>query len=276
MASKYYSWAHGRVHYQKRGMGDPLVLVHDVYPGASHEEFSRNIDGLARRFTVYAVDLLGFGESDRPRYFYTAKTYGELIFDFLREEIGGSAYVMASGLSAGYAAMGVEWEDEWYRKLVLVSPRTEPMGWDGPRWMAALRRRLLTMGAGEYELATEEFSMRTFLQERLFHPKEATAERVQQMREYARRPGSAYPWASWLTRYLDGDLLGVLARVQVPVLAVWGKQSQATPVTDRVTSAARRGHMEVIDQAGTWVQLEQSAKVNALVGDYLEGTPFAA
>ena len=88
MASNYYTWHHGRVHYQKRGLGDPLVLVHNVYPGASHEEYAHNIAELARHFTVYAMDLLGFGGSDAPRMKYTANTYTELVFDFLREEVG--------------------------------------------------------------------------------------------------------------------------------------------------------------------------------------------
>ena len=88
MASKYYSWHHGEIHYQKKGMGDPLVLVHNVYPGASHEEFSRNVDELARHFTVYAIDLLGFGGSDAPRMKYVADLYVELLFDFLRKRWG--------------------------------------------------------------------------------------------------------------------------------------------------------------------------------------------
>ena len=99
MASRYYTWHHGKVHYQKRGMGDPLVLVHNVYPGASHEEYSHNLTELARHFTVYALDLLGFGESDAPRIKYTAGTYTELIFDFLREEVARPAHVVSSGLS---------------------------------------------------------------------------------------------------------------------------------------------------------------------------------
>ena len=77
MASKYYTWHYGRVHYQKRGMGDPLLLVHNVYPGASWEEYERNIAELSRHHTVYAMDLLGFGLSDAPRMKYTAATYVE-------------------------------------------------------------------------------------------------------------------------------------------------------------------------------------------------------
>ena len=73
MASHYYPWHHGSVHYQKRGMGDPLLLVHNIYPGASREEYWRNFDELARHFTVYAIDLLGFGDSDAPKALVTVE-----------------------------------------------------------------------------------------------------------------------------------------------------------------------------------------------------------
>src|SRR3954468_18230469 len=102
MASRYYSSQHGQVHFQKRGMGDPLVLVHNVYPGASHEEYQYNIDALARHHTVYALDLLGFGQSDAPRLKYTAKTYIDLLADFVREEVPRPASIVASGLSCAY------------------------------------------------------------------------------------------------------------------------------------------------------------------------------
>ena len=278
MASKYYQWTRGRVHYQRRGMGDPLVLLHDIYPGASHEEFARNLDALARRFTVYAVDLLGFGESDCPRLSYTADTYSDLVFDFLREEVRASAYVVASGMSAAYAARGVTWEDEWFRKLVFLCPQTRPTGLSGTRLVASLRRAFLALGGGQYEIATDDYALRQFLHERYFHPKEVTSDRVARLKELARRPGSAYPYASLLTQYLDGHLLDTLPKIDVPVLLIWGKQSRPTPVTraSDVLAAARHGMLEIIDQAGAWPHAEQSAKVNTLIADYLEGAPFHA
>src|SRR4051812_10485876 len=109
MASHYYSWHHGNVHYQKRGMGDPLLLVHNVYPGASREEYWRNLDELARHFTVYAIDLLGFGESDAPRLKFTSNTYVELIFDFLREEVAEPAHCVSAGLSSAYVTEVAAW-----------------------------------------------------------------------------------------------------------------------------------------------------------------------
>src|SRR5690242_12605277 len=103
MASNYYPWRHGTVHYTKRGIGDPLVLVHGIYPGASQHEFHRNIVELGRHFTVFGIDLLGFGDSDMPRMTHTVQTYQNLLRDFIVEEIGQAAHLMASGVGCGPA-----------------------------------------------------------------------------------------------------------------------------------------------------------------------------
>src|SRR5262245_27173953 len=102
MAAHEYAWHHGNVYYVQKGMGDPLVLIHNLYPGADHQEYEHNINELARHFTVYAVDLLGFGRSDAPRIKYTADTYIELIFDFLREVVQAPASVISAGLTCAY------------------------------------------------------------------------------------------------------------------------------------------------------------------------------
>lgn len=282
MASKYYSWIHGKVHYDKRGMGDPLVLVHNIYPGASWEEYERNVSTLARQFTVYSVDLLGFGDSDRPRFFYRAQTYAELIFDFIREVIGGSAYVVASGLSAAYVAKAVTWEDEWFRKLVLICPRSEPTGLDVPRWFAPVKRALMTVppsaGSGFYETMTGDYELREFLRNNFYHTKEVTAERVARLQEHARRRGATFPYASLVTGYLDENILETLPKIQVPVMLLWGRQARPSPVghSVRLASIARRCRLEVVDDAGAWVHSEQSAKVNALIAEYLNGVETEA
>jgi pimeloyl-ACP methyl ester carboxylesterase len=54
-----------RVFYRRAGRGTPLLLLHG-YPTSS-EDWSRVWDALAERFDVIAADMLGFGESDKPR-----------------------------------------------------------------------------------------------------------------------------------------------------------------------------------------------------------------
>src|SRR5689334_5192802 len=104
MAHDIYSWKHGDVHYVKRGLGDPVALIHDLYPGADLHEFEHNVGGLAQLHAVYALDLLGFGRSDAPRLKYTADTYVGLVGDFLADVVAEPTAVMASGLTCTYVA----------------------------------------------------------------------------------------------------------------------------------------------------------------------------
>ncbi|GAY34267.1 hypothetical protein CUMW_282470 [Citrus unshiu] len=47
-----------------------------------------NIGTLAKSYTVYAIDLLGFGASDKPAgYSYTMEGWAQLILDFLDEVV---------------------------------------------------------------------------------------------------------------------------------------------------------------------------------------------
>ena len=54
-----------RVFYRRAGRGTALLLLHG-YPTSSGD-WSRVWDALAERFDVIAADMLGFGESDKPR-----------------------------------------------------------------------------------------------------------------------------------------------------------------------------------------------------------------
>jgi hypothetical protein len=72
--ARRYPWKYGDVFYQVKGSRNakPLVLIHGFGPGASSYEWRKNVDALAEQFRVYALDLLGFGLSDRPAIDYTA------------------------------------------------------------------------------------------------------------------------------------------------------------------------------------------------------------
>jgi pimeloyl-ACP methyl ester carboxylesterase len=274
MASRYYSWHRGDVHYQKRGLGDPLLLVHNVYPGASLDEYYRNIAELARHFTVYALDLLGFGESDAPRLKYTAETYTELIRDFLRDEVKAPAHAIASGLSCAYVTEVAAANPELFDKLVFVCPRSEPTGLDLPRWVAPVRHFMLStpaVASGHYETMTGRHELDVFLRNNFHHPKHVTEALVNRLHANAARKGAIHPYASLLTGYLDCKLLASLPKVTNPILLLWGRHARPAPVEHsvRLLALAKNSRLEVVENAGAWVHDEQSAAVNRLVVKYL-------
>jgi pimeloyl-ACP methyl ester carboxylesterase len=275
MGSAYYEWRHGNVHYVKRGMGEPLVLIHNIYPGASQEEFQHNIAELSRHFCVYAVDLLGFGDSDAPRRKYTARMYIDLIQDFIRDEIHEPAHVMSSGLSCAYVTAAAAEAPDLFGRLIFVCPRSEPTGLDLPRWAAPIRRVLLTMpglGSGFYDAMACEYSIKQYLLQCFHQPRHVTPDLVRQIHENAYRPGSINAYASVVTGYLDYPLLAALPKVTSPILLVWGRQARPTPVEHsvRLLALSQNCQLEVIEQAGSWVHDEQSAKVDRVVTAFLD------
>ena len=54
-----------QLHYHEAGQGQPIILLHGSGPGATGwSNFSGNIEALAQRFHVYAVDMPGWGLSE--------------------------------------------------------------------------------------------------------------------------------------------------------------------------------------------------------------------
>jgi non-heme chloroperoxidase len=67
IASKYFRTNDGvRMRYLEAGAGKPLVLVHGFSQTA--EQFKFQIEGLADRYRVIALDLRGHGESEKPNF----------------------------------------------------------------------------------------------------------------------------------------------------------------------------------------------------------------
>ena len=66
-----YKWRLGNIYYTRTGSGKPLLLVHDLTPASSGYEWKNLVGKLAENHTVYTIDLLGFGRSEKPNLTYT-------------------------------------------------------------------------------------------------------------------------------------------------------------------------------------------------------------
>src|SRR5215212_9290422 len=66
LETRYHRWRCGDLAYSVAGDGEPLLLLHGVYAGASSFEYRKNFEELSKSFRVYALDLLGCGMSERP------------------------------------------------------------------------------------------------------------------------------------------------------------------------------------------------------------------
>lgn len=117
-----YRWKFGQIRYTKSGNGTPLLLLHDLNTLSSRHEWDSLKPILEKEHTVYTIDLLGCGESDKPQFTYTNYLYVGLVSDFIRDVIGGKTDVIASGLSASFTLMADLNDKKLFHKIMLINP----------------------------------------------------------------------------------------------------------------------------------------------------------
>ena len=120
---EYYDWRFGRIAYKKKGAGSPVLLVHNFDVCSSMNEWKNIESELAKTNTVYSLDLLGCGCSDRPILTYTNFLYVQLINDFIKNIIGKKTDVIVSGNSASFVLMACANDETIINRIVMVNPQ---------------------------------------------------------------------------------------------------------------------------------------------------------
>lgn len=118
----YYDWRFGKIYYRKQGNGKPLLLLHDLDAESSGVEWKKVAAILAEKHTVYTVDLLGCGRSEKPNITYTNFLYVQMLTDFIKHIIGEKADVVATGESAAIAVMACGNDENVIGKICMVNP----------------------------------------------------------------------------------------------------------------------------------------------------------
>ncbi|MEZ0338602.1 alpha/beta fold hydrolase [Mycobacterium sp. pV006] len=112
---------HGdRIAYQDRGDGDEaLLLIHGM--AGSSETWREVIPQLAKKYRVIAPDLLGHGQSAKPRTDYSLGAFAVALRDLLDQLGVDRVTVVGQSLGGGVAMQFVYQHPDYCRRLVLIS-----------------------------------------------------------------------------------------------------------------------------------------------------------
>lgn len=235
-----YRWSEGEIFYTVYGEGPPLVLLHGIGIGASSFEMRYIAEPLAQHFRVHALDLLGFGRSDRPRVAYSSGLYTALLADFLATIAGAGARVVAAGLSGGYAATVAARRPELVQALVLSSPPA--IAGTGDLLPLTQRGADILLGApvlGQslYNMLTTRNGIRSYLREVVYsNPNLVTESMVDAEYALAHQPNARLAIQAYLAGKLKVDMAAVLPQVQQPLLLVFGDQPGSSALWTSLTA----------------------------------------
>jgi pimeloyl-ACP methyl ester carboxylesterase len=268
-------WRGHRIAFTRHGEGAPVLLVHGIYAGASSFEWRHTIPALADRHTVYTVDLLGFGRSDRPSVRYTPGLYQALLGDVIARVVHESCGVVASSLSAAQLIALAARDPRHIAAIALIAPTgvahlREPEATGG-----GAARTLLgapVVGNTIYNGLTSPANLRRHLESAYADDRLVTPALVERYVRTARQPGGKHAVAALLGGRFNVDVRAALRRVRQPTLLLWGDLARQNPVEHAHAFRVIKHDLEwtLIHDAGDLPHDERPTEVNAALRSFLE------
>jgi pimeloyl-ACP methyl ester carboxylesterase len=258
------------IRYHVTGGGPPVVLVHGWL--SSSRIWEQVANRLTQRFTVYTLDLSGFGDSDKPISGYGIRYGSRLLYAFcahfgitrtavIGHDIGGA---MAVKLAADHPDL--------VGRLVLVGTPANENQIDLPTllWLATLP----VVGPVFYTLGRflrplRKLWMRPFV----FDPEDLTEEVVD---DAGKSTPAALSKTLGVTRreIARGRLVRQAGIIKVPVLVVVGEEDQIVdPQATDNWSRALPAEIVFLNECGHLPMLERTGQFNAQVLTFLTGEP---
>jgi pimeloyl-ACP methyl ester carboxylesterase len=275
--ARRYRWGGGKLAYSVAGEGEPLLLVHGVYAGASSLEFRASFKALSGGFRVYAPDLLGCGFSQKPGRRYAPEDVTAQIEDFVREEIGGGAHLVASSLSAALAVPAAVRSPKLFKKLVLVCPTgygtlDRPSGLLGDAVYGLFRAPVV--GDTLYHALVSRAGIRYYLEKMAYHdPTLVTDEVIEDYYRAGHGPGARHFPAAFVAGRLNLGVPDLWPRVPHKSLVCWGQEAKTVPLSDQANFTRNNPRCEprVFRDAALLPHVERAATFNEEVQRFLSG-----
>ena len=229
IGSSTYKWRFGNISYTKVGQGTPLLLLHDLTPGSSSFEFSKLQSELSATYETYALNLLGYGSSEKPELTYTNYLYVQLITDFIKNVIKRPTIVIASGMTISAVFMADYAGNAMITRVIGINPPDLSFLSQVPSLSTRLQKKLIELpiiGTFLYNKATSRNAFeKAFKSEYFYNPYNVEDTFISAYFRAAHIPNyhSRITYASFLGRHLNVNISHALRAMKDPVCLITGE-----------------------------------------------------
>jgi pimeloyl-ACP methyl ester carboxylesterase len=269
---------HGeRVAVRDEGEGEALLLIHGM--AGSSQTWRAIMPQLAKKYRVIAPDLLGHGESSKPRTDYSLGAFAVGLRDLLDELKVDSATIVGHSLGGGIAMQFLYQHPDYCRRLILISSGGlgPDVGWI-LRLLAAPGAELVMPVIAPTPVLRAGNSVRGWLSSLgLRSPR--GAEIWNAYSSFSDRQ-TRDAFLRTLRSVVDyrGQSVSALNRLNLredlPTLAIWGERDNIIPVDHAYSALEARPdcRLEVLPDVGHFAQVEAPTEVADLIDDFISTT----
>lgn len=265
---KFFDWKYGKIYYKQMGQGSPILLIHDLNPTSSSYEWSEMIDQLAEKHTVYALDLIGCGKSDKPSSTYINYFYVQLINDFIKKIIKEKTDVVVTGESFSIVVMAARMDETTIGKITAINPTDILYNVQTPDKKNEIKKTILELplvGTFIYNLIANQRTIhRLFAKKYYFKESRIKSKLVDVYYETAHLQGSngKYLYGSILGKYTNINIIHAMKKITNDIQFI---------ISDQKSSAEEyltyRPDIEIhyIEESGYLPQLERPRTVLSFI-----------
>ena len=275
-ATRTFQTSHGQMFYHESGAGPALIFIHNVGVGASAYQWSKVYPAFADHHRVIAPDLLGFGESERPKAKLTAHDYAESLAEFVGGVCGEDLQrpvVVARGLGAGFVALMAANHPDLAARLMLWMPSGRA---NVPLWLS-LASRVPNLNRFVYrnKLARRATIRARFEAGGAFaDPAAVTQECVDMHAICAQQFQADYAIYRLFQGKMSFDLDARFRELQTPATLLWPARLAGGPAfaaAGRLAEANSKCKLRVVPGAGPYAPLEAPESLVTVLNEELHG-----
>ncbi|EKV02306.1 putative hydrolase or acyltransferase of alpha/beta superfamily [Leptolyngbya sp. PCC 7375] len=281
----FWTWQNFSIRYQTTGtQGPPLLLIHGF--GAHSDHWRKNLPDLGRSHRVYAIDLIGYGQSAKPTpgapINYTFETWGQQVIDFCREIIGepvffvgnsiGCIVAMQAATMAPSQVLGLVVLDCSLRLLHDRKRATLPWYRSAPTPLIQAILNYKPIGKFFFSRLAKPKTLKNILRQAYGRKEAVTNELIDLLLTPARDPAAVDVFVAFIS-YSQGPLPeDLLPQLSCPVLMLWGDADPWEPIQ----LGRELSKYEVVEQfmplegVGHCPQDEAPELVNSLITEWVQ------
>jgi pimeloyl-ACP methyl ester carboxylesterase len=251
----------------------PVLLIHGF--GAAIAHWRKNQANLAQNHHVYAIDLIGFGASEKAAVLYNAELWVEQVYQFWRTTIQEPMVICGNSVGAMVAILAAAKYPEMVKGVVGISiPDLAELDEKVPKAIRPLRRSLEATIGGlvaipAFNLIKQPGIIRWVLKTLVYGDRKVesvTDELVEIIAAPARERRSATAFL-YLNRGMNSvapNVKEAIAKLEVPLLILWGTKDRIIPpaIAEKLVTYSPLAKLIYLEGIGHCPQDEDPERVN--------------
>jgi len=259
----------------------PILLIHGF--GAALDQWRDNIPALSENHTVYAIDLLGFGNSEKPAIRYSIHLWVEQVFQFWQNFIGEPMVIVGNSIGALVSAIAASEHPEIVTEVITISlPDIAAFNDMVPKWLRPLERFVKAIVAAIFVkplfyLVRLPFVIRFILKSIVYCNRDRVDDELVEIISKPARDRQAAEAFVRLNRSLNQpnyspSLTEALSQLQVPILILWGSCDRLIPPSEgtRLSKYAPDSTLIYIAETGHCAHDDNPERVNHEILNWLD------